>query len=151
MDIYLGLFILGFVIVIGIVLYFLENNKEGLFYYIGHSLAQLFFIIDSDIKTLFGRIIQIFFWFAILILVSSYTAITADNMIADKRIKLGIHNSELYGMRLAVANVFKPVLEAYGVICVPYIGNILRPEDAGEFMEKYNLDGNIIYIYIYNK
>ena len=143
-----GVFIILSTLVVGATLYFIENRKESLFYFMFHSFAQTFFIPDIKIKTSFGRLVQATYWFTVLILVSSYTALMADQMIADNELKSGIHVYEVYGMKVSCSKIYESIMKSYGATTIPYPGNILQAEDSSKFMDENNLDGCFIYIYI---
>ena len=149
-----GIAVISSAFIVGVILYFLEGRNQNIFYFIFHSYGQVFFVSEINLKSPWSRLVQVSFWFGILILASSYTALMADTMIEENLFRSKSHISKIYGKRIGANDAYQNIIKSYGAFYYPLYHN-MKPSDNDPFFKEFDIDGiiniyiYIIYIYIY--
>lgn len=108
------LMIMGTIILVGILIFFLERKAEGLDNYLWHTIASFFFISQVKINRTSSRLIMVAFWYMSLIILSSYNAYLTSVVTVEKLLG-GINTPEdLSTKDIKTFSIYSSVLYNYG-------------------------------------
>jgi len=132
-------------IVMGVLHYYLERREFPFEKYLWNAFTAIFFVSMVNVRTIPARIIQLSFWFIIIILLASYSAaLTA--IMTDDQVRLDIHNvADLKNTVIKTPQRNMGILPLYGAqpllderVRITH-GNVLRDLET-DFIDGYALD-----------